>query len=95
MTKMHCDLSDAVNIMMHQRGGGMGATIRYGDVPADPEADPRWVAYTGNMRLKPRSNPQTFGRVSHVIPNFPIQASISYARAAHGYLHSVAGSSWS
>lgn len=40
MTKMHCDLSDAVNIMLHQRGCGEGATIRCGEEAADPEGDP-------------------------------------------------------
>lgn len=42
MTKLHCDLSDAVNIMCHMAGQGAGALIRCGDTPADTRKDPRW-----------------------------------------------------
>ncbi len=41
VTKMHCDLSDAVNLMCHQSGEGEGAVIRCGDTPADTDTDPR------------------------------------------------------
>ena len=41
VTKVHCGLSDSVDIMCHTAGEGAGAVIRCGDQPADAAADPR------------------------------------------------------
>ncbi|BDA43691.1 probable lysine-specific demethylase 3B at C-terminar half [Coccomyxa sp. Obi] len=42
VTKLHCDLSDAVNLMCHVAGEGAGAVIRCGDTPADTRRDPSY-----------------------------------------------------
>ena len=39
VTKMHCDLSDAVNIMNHTQA--TSAHVRQGIQPTDPQHDPR------------------------------------------------------
>ncbi len=41
VTKLHCDLSDAVNLMCHVAGEGAGAVIRCGDTPLNTRKDPR------------------------------------------------------
>ena len=40
VTKMHCDLSDAVNIMCHTQGAPP-ARVRHGLEPSDQRRDPR------------------------------------------------------
>ena len=52
VTKMHCDLSDAVNLMCHQAGEGAGAVIRCGNKPADTAADPRCRPPVGSCCLR-------------------------------------------
>ncbi|CAL8466277.1 g5813 [Coccomyxa elongata] len=42
VTKLHCDLSDAVNIICHVAGNGTGATIRCGNTPADTAKVPSY-----------------------------------------------------
>lgn len=51
VTKLHCDLSDAVNIICHVAGNGAGATIRCGDAPADTAKDPRCPYLCSECRL--------------------------------------------
>ena len=41
VTKMHCDLSDAVNIMCHTQGAPP-ARVRHGLEPSDQRRDPRY-----------------------------------------------------
>ncbi len=43
VTKMHCDLSDAINIMCHQAGEGADSIVRCGNTPADMVSDPRYL----------------------------------------------------
>ena len=38
MTKLHVDLSDAINVLVHMEGSS--TSVRCGDTPADPQADP-------------------------------------------------------
>ena len=42
VTKLHVDLSDAINVLCHQEGASHTRTqpVRCGDTPADAEADP-------------------------------------------------------
>lgn len=40
VTKMHCDMSDAVNIMCHTQGAPP-ARVRHGLEPSDQRRDPR------------------------------------------------------
>ncbi|CAL8468356.1 g7896 [Coccomyxa elongata] len=42
VTKLHCDLSDAVNLMCHMAGQGAGAVIRCGDTPVNTRKDPSY-----------------------------------------------------
>ena len=46
VTKMHCDLSDAVNIMCHTQGAAP-ARVRHGLEPSDQRRDPRWRSFPG------------------------------------------------
>ena len=41
VTKMHCDLSDAVNIMCHTQGAPP-TRVRHGLEPSDQRRDPRY-----------------------------------------------------
>lgn len=38
VTKLHVDLSDAINVLVHMEG--KSTAVRTGDTPADPQADP-------------------------------------------------------
>ncbi len=38
VTKLHVDLSDAINVLVHMEGEA--TAVRTGDTPADPKADP-------------------------------------------------------
>ena len=40
MTKLHVDLSDAINVLCHQEAVSDAQTVRCGDVPANSESDP-------------------------------------------------------
>ncbi len=53
VTKLHCDLSDAVNIICHVAGNGAGATIRCGNTPADTATDPRCPILVSDCSIVP------------------------------------------
>ena len=40
MTKLHVDLSDAINVLCHQEGASHMESVRCGSTPTDAEADP-------------------------------------------------------
>ncbi|BDA51374.1 probable lysine-specific demethylase 3A at C-terminar half [Coccomyxa sp. Obi] len=56
VTKLHCDLSDAVNIICHVAGNGAGATIRCGDTPADTATDPSYGRAGAVWDIWPRNS---------------------------------------